>query len=173
MNKDIGRKIKYSLDFSLEKGRTDYYDLYMEYPDTVTVASYPEFLHLSYSTHKSPPRQSGAWTWAETVFWTPTKQRCELKIEQGNNSPAHSDMFRKAAIGNAHAGLIRKVEHLKRPFFSSLTCAFQSHETPFLISPALGVSVNRRERVMSRTQSLAFFWPENRPNWSMKLVSLS
>lgn len=44
--KTEGRK-KYSLDFSLKKGRTNYYGLYMEYPDTVSVASYPEFLHLS------------------------------------------------------------------------------------------------------------------------------
>jgi len=35
-------------------------------------------------------------------------QRCELKVKQGNNSPACSDAFRKAAMGTAHAALIRK-----------------------------------------------------------------
>lgn len=52
------------------------------------------------------------------VFCVSTYQRCEVKIKQCKNSPVHSDTFRKAAMGNAHAALLREVE--KQPFYTLL-----------------------------------------------------
>lgn len=54
------------------------------------------------------------------VFCVNTYQRCEVKIKQCSNSPVHSDTFRKAAMGNAHAALLKEVEYLKQPFCTLL-----------------------------------------------------
>lgn len=80
-------------------------------------------------------------------------------------------------MGNVHAALRRKVEHLKWPFFSSLTFTSQSQETPFLTSPALEASFNGGERESHVTRSepsalLAWKLPQMKHEIGVTLLSV-
>lgn len=54
------------------------------------------------------------------VFCVNTYQRCEVNIKQGNNSPDHSDTFKKAVTGNTYTALTGEVEYLIQPFYALL-----------------------------------------------------
>lgn len=89
---------------------------------------------------------------------------------QCNNSPVHSDTFRKAAMGNAHAALQSEVEYWNSP---SILCYFQcpvpKNSTSHLV--CTWRQFNRREspHALRAWHSSGL---KNYTNWSMKLVFL-